>query len=83
MNTTRLAAVLMGGMSLAVLGGCNESEAQVAQADSARHPHEVCTDQTVTREKPVKDKNRILGTVAGALVGGVIGDKVGGKGNRR
>lgn len=39
---------------------------------------EVCEDVPVTRQKPVKDQNRIVGTVAGALLGGVLGNQVGG-----
>lgn len=41
-------------------------------------PREVCEDVAVTRQKPVKDENRILGTVAGAVIGGVLGNQVGG-----
>lgn len=41
-------------------------------------PREVCEDVPVTRQKPVKDENRIVGTVAGALIGGVLGNQVGG-----
>ena len=41
-------------------------------------PREVCEDVPVTRQKPVKDEKRIVGTVAGALIGGVLGNQVGG-----
>lgn len=41
-------------------------------------PREVCEDVPVTRQKPVKDEHRIVGTVAGALIGGVLGNQVGG-----
>lgn len=41
-------------------------------------PREVCEDIPVTRQKPVKDENRIVGTVAGAVIGGVLGNQVGG-----
>ena len=90
MNTTRMTITLLGAMSLALLAACNESEAEVAQAGAAgvthasttKTPHEVCTEQTVTTQKPVKDENRIVGTVAGALVGGVVGNEVGGKGTK-
>jgi uncharacterized protein YcfJ len=86
-STIRMAGILLSGMSLALLGGCNESAAEVAQA-TATHatakkvPREVCTDEVVTVQKPVKDKDRILGTVAGAVVGGVVGNEVGGKGTK-
>jgi uncharacterized protein YcfJ len=80
MNAIRLPILLLGGISLALLGACNETEAEVAQASSSRSSHEVCTDKVVTTQKEVKDKDRVLGTVAGAVVGGVIGHEVGGKG---
>jgi uncharacterized protein YcfJ len=81
MKTTKLTTVLLGSVSLVLLAGCNE-ESQVAQAGSGKTAREVCTEQTVTRQKPVKDDNRVIGTVAGAVVGGVIGNEVGGKGTK-
>jgi uncharacterized protein YcfJ len=41
-------------------------------------PKEVCADVAVTRRRPAKDHNQILGTVAGAVIGGVVGNQVGG-----
>lgn len=41
-------------------------------------PRQDCHDETVTRTKPVKDQNRLLGTGLGALVGGVLGHQIGG-----
>lgn len=41
-----------------------------------------CKDERVTKKKPVKDENRIVGTVIGGMVGGVIGHQFGsGTGN--
>ena len=40
-------------------------------------PREVCEDVPVTRQKPVKDGNKVAGTVAGAILGGVLGHQVG------
>lgn len=85
MNTIRTLGAVLGGLSLLTLAACNETEAkaepaQVAQVTRAKTPREVCTDRVVTVQKPVKDKDRILGTVAGALVGGVVGNEIGGKG---
>lgn len=40
-------------------------------------PREVCEDVPVTRQQPVKDQNKVVGTVAGALLGGVLGHQVG------
>lgn len=41
-------------------------------------PHEECRDETVVRQKPVKDEHRIAGKAIGAVVGGVLGHQVGG-----
>lgn len=41
-------------------------------------PYEVCEDVAVTRQKPVQDDKRIVGTVTGAVIGGVLGNQVGG-----
>jgi uncharacterized protein YcfJ len=81
MKTTKLTTALFGSVSLMLLAGCNE-EGQVAAAGSGKTAREVCTEQTVSRQKPVKDENRVIGTVAGAVVGGVIGNEVGGKGTK-
>ncbi|MDB6091819.1 MAG: 17 kDa surface antigen [Gammaproteobacteria bacterium] len=43
-----------------------------------RIPRQECHDETVTHTKPVKDRQRLLGTGLGALVGGVLGHQVGG-----
>jgi len=89
MKSTRMVSFLLIGASLAALAGCNDSKADVAQARASeagatvsakRTPHEVCTDEVVTTQKPVKDKDRVLGTLAGAVVGGVVGNKIGGHG---
>jgi uncharacterized protein YcfJ len=77
----------MGGVAVLLLAACNEDStpavANAAAADARpakRTSHEVCEDKVVEHQKPVKDKDRVLGTVAGAVVGGVVGNKVGGKG---
>jgi uncharacterized protein YcfJ len=41
-------------------------------------PRQVCSEELVTRQEPVKDEKRITGTVIGAVVGGVLGNQVGG-----
>ena len=44
-------------------------------------PREVCEDIPVTRQKPVKDEHKIVGTATGAILGGLLGNQVGeGKG---
>jgi uncharacterized protein YcfJ len=84
MTITRLTTVISGSVLLAMLAACNESGAKVLEAKALtreiKTPREECSDQVVTRQKPVKDDKRILGTIAGAVVGGVVGHEVGGKG---
>ncbi len=41
-------------------------------------PRQECHDEAVTRTKPVKDQNRLLGTGIGAVVGGLLGHEIGG-----
>ena len=46
--------------------------------ETIQTPREVCEDVPVTRQAPVKDEHKILGTVTGAVLGGVLGNQVGG-----
>lgn len=48
---------------------------QVTQ--TIRTPHQVCKDEAVTRQAPVKDQNRLAGTAIGAVLGGVLGNQIG------
>ena len=41
-------------------------------------PRQVCHDEQVTREKPVKDEHQLAGTAIGAVIGGILGNQVGG-----
>lgn len=41
-------------------------------------PREECRDEEVTRQKAVKDDNRLVGTGIGVVVGGLLGNQVGG-----
>ncbi len=41
-------------------------------------PREECRDVTVTKRKPIKDNNRVVGSAVGAVVGGLLGNQVGG-----
>jgi len=45
--------------------------------ETVRTPREVCTDQVVSEQAPVKDEKRVAGTVIGAVVGGALGNQVG------
>jgi uncharacterized protein YcfJ len=41
-------------------------------------PRQVCHDEQVSRQKPVKDEHQIAGTAIGAVVGGILGHQIGG-----
>jgi uncharacterized protein YcfJ len=53
-----------------------------ALTKSIKTPRQECHDEQVTRTKPVKDQDRLVGTGLGAVVGGLLGNQVGG-GNGR
>ena len=46
--------------------------------ETVKTPRQECRDVTVTKRKPIKDDNRIVGTAVGAVVGGLLGNQVGG-----
>lgn len=91
MNKSMLTGILVGA-ALATAGGAiagytafadrTPTEAEVLDVaeitQTQRTPREVCNDVAVTRQKPVQDENRLLGTIAGAVVGGALGNQVGG-----
>ncbi len=84
MTIARIIAFIPGGLLLTTLAACNEPSAKVIEATPitqvVRTPREECADKVVTHQKPVKDDKRVLGTIAGAVVGGVVGHEIGGKG---
>ncbi len=43
-----------------------------------RTPRQVCHDETVSQQAPVKDGKQVTGSVLGAVVGGVVGHQIGG-----
>lgn len=46
--------------------------------ETIRTPREVCKDVTVTRQRPVKDEHKVVGSVIGAVAGGLLGSQIGG-----
>ena len=83
---------LIAGVGIAAVGGViaglnvfGDKEPAYAEVvnvveatETVRTPREVCEDVPVTRQAPVKDENKILGTVTGVVLGGVLGNQVGG-----
>ena len=49
-----------------------------AVTQTIKVPHNECHDETVVRQKPVQDQNRVAGKAIGAIVGGILGHQVGG-----
>ena len=45
---------------------------------TVKTPRQECRDVTVTKRKPIKDDNRIVGSAVGAVVGVLLGNQVGG-----
>jgi len=91
MNKSMLSGIIVGavvataGGVIAGLGLLGEKEPEYAMVvnvveatETIETPREVCEDVAVTRQKPVKDEHKILGTVTGAVLGGVLGNQVGG-----
>ena len=42
-----------------------------------RTPRQVCHDETVTEQAPVKDRKQVAGSVIGAVAGAVVGHQIG------
>jgi uncharacterized protein YcfJ len=89
MSKPNVTGIVMGGVlatGLAAYAGYHAitgpSVAQVLEAHALTHevktPRQQCHDETVTRQKPVKDEHRVAGTAVGAVLGGVIGHQIGG-----
>src|ERR1700730_3919044 len=53
-----------------------------ALTKTIRNPRKECHDEQVTHTKQAKDKDRLVGTGVGAVVGGLLGSRIGG-GNTR
>ena len=62
------------------MGGPNYAEVVAVKQikETVKTPREECRDVTVTKRKPIKDDNRIVGSAVGAVVGGLLGNQVGG-----
>jgi uncharacterized protein YcfJ len=90
MNKSLLIGAVLGAMGVTAGGAIagykawNERAvyAEVVKVDPVikhiKTPRESCHDETITRQKPVKDQHQVAGTVIGAVVGGVLGNQVGG-----
>ena len=75
-------AVSAGGAFAGIKLLASSSGAEVISAKemhkTKKTPRQECHDEQVTRTKPAKDTNRLVGTGIGAVVGGLLGNEVGG-----
>jgi uncharacterized protein YcfJ len=83
--------IALGGIAMVVLGAgavtgyktmTKPAYAEVVSAkevfEPVLTPREKCEDIQVKQQAPVKDENRIAGSVVGGLAGGLLGSTVGG-----
>lgn len=91
MNKSMLSGIVIG-VVVATAGGAiagysalaskTPTHAEVTKVaeitEQEKTPRQECRDVTVTRQKPVQDQHKVIGTVAGAVIGGVLGNQVGG-----
>ena len=91
MDKSVIKGIAIGGISMAVLAaagvGGYKAMSQPAFADVVNvkeitetivTPREECRDVQVQKKAPVKDSNRIAGTVLGGVAGAVLGHQIGG-----
>lgn len=90
MNNSLLAGAILGGVVVTAVGAYASTRldfnpwqdyADVVAVEPAfdtnRVARQVCNDEAVTQQAPVKDEKRIAGTAIGAVIGGVLGNQIG------
>jgi uncharacterized protein YcfJ len=88
MNRSMLIGLVAGGIAATTLGAVasyklidRKNYAEVLAVEpvtrTVRTPRQVCHDQVVSHQAPVKDPKRVTGTVVGAVIGGVLGNQIG------
>ena len=81
------AVVTAGGAAAYSLAERQPQFAEVLAVDPVRKtietPREVCQGVAVTRQRPVRDTDRLAGTAVGAVVGGLLGSQIGGGNGQR
>jgi uncharacterized protein YcfJ len=91
MDKSMMKGVAIGGLAMVVLGagavGGYKTFTKPTFADvvavkevtqTVVTPREQCENVAVQRQAPVKDQNRIAGTVIGGVAGGLLGSTIGG-----
>lgn len=91
MDKSMIKGIAVGGIAMVMLGaGAVTGYQKLSQPKAAEvmavkevtetvtTPREHCETVQVQRQAPVKDENRLLGSVGGAVLGGVLGHQIGG-----
>jgi uncharacterized protein YcfJ len=91
MDKSMIKGIVIGGVAMvaATAGGVTgyramtrpsfaEVRAVKEVAETINTPRKECQDVQVQKQAPVKDSNRIAGTVVGGVAGGLLGSAVGG-----
>ena len=91
MNTAMVKGILIGGLvTVGITAGgmvgyqayTQPKYAEVLAVkpvtETVKQAREECRDVAVQRKAPVKDENRIAGTVIGGVIGGALGSTIGG-----
>lgn len=94
MKNSLLAGLILGGVVVTAVGAYASSRSDMFQEyadvvavapafDNKQTSRQVCSDEALTQQVPVKDEKRIAGAAIGAVIGGVLGHQVGsGDGNK-
>ncbi len=88
MNRSMMIGLVAGGVAATALGAVasyklieERNYAEVLAVEpvtrTVRTPRQVCHEESVTRQAPVKDPRRVTGAVVGAVIGGVLGNQIG------
>lgn len=90
MNKSLLVGAVLGAVGVTaggavatyslVGGGPDYAEVLAVQPvnETIKTPRQECKDVAVTRQRPVQDQHRVVGTAIGAIAGGLLGNQVGG-----
>ena len=91
MDKSMIKGIALGGIAMVVLGAGavtgyktlnKPAFAEVVSvkevAETVLTPRERCEDVQVRNQAPVKDENRIAGSVVGGVAGGLLGSTIGG-----
>jgi uncharacterized protein YcfJ len=88
MNKSLITGLVVGGVAVTAAGAFagyrafdQRNSAEVLNVEpltkTVRTPRQVCSDEVVSHQAPVKDPQRYTGAILGAVAGGVLGNQIG------